>query len=110
MIGPRLSEAAVTGQRLTIDDIRNRGTISVPEAGQVLNIGRDAAYAAAARGELPVLRLGRTLRCPVPKLLEMLGVTPTQAASAGAAIPTLSLLKPADTESKVQSHGSDSVA
>ena len=55
MTHQRLSEAAVRG-RLTLDDIRNCATITVPEAGQVLGIGRDAAYAAAARGELPVLR------------------------------------------------------
>jgi hypothetical protein len=72
MTGSRLSEAAVQG-RLTIDDIRDLPTISVPIAGQVVGIGRDAAYAAAARGELPVLRLGRTLRVPVPRLLELLG-------------------------------------
>jgi hypothetical protein len=75
MIGPRISEAVVSG-RLTIDDIRDLPTMSVPVAGQVVGIGRDAAYAAAARGELPVLRLGRALRVPVPRLLELLGVTP----------------------------------
>ena len=51
-----------------------RLTISVPEAGRMLGIGRDAAYAAAARGEIPSLRLGRALRVPVAKLLELLGV------------------------------------
>ena len=58
---------------MTLDDLRCHATISVPEAGQILGIGRDAAYGAAARGELPVLRLGRTLGCPVPKLLALLG-------------------------------------
>jgi excisionase family DNA binding protein len=58
----------------TLDDIRGRATISVPEAGQVLGIGRDAAYAAASRGEIPVLSLGRSLRVPVPKLLRLLGL------------------------------------
>jgi hypothetical protein len=73
MTSERLSEAAVRGP-LTLDVIRNRGTISVPEAGRVLGIGRDAAYAAAARGEIPVLTLGRALRVPVPKLLRLLGL------------------------------------
>lgn len=72
MTGLRLSEAAVSG-RFAIDDIRDLPTISVPVAGQVVGIGRDAAYAAAARGELPVLKLGRTLRVPVPALLRLLG-------------------------------------
>jgi excisionase family DNA binding protein len=58
---------------MMLTDIAGLATISVPEAGQVLGIGRDAAYAAANRGELPVLRLGRAWRVPVPKLLAMLG-------------------------------------
>ena len=71
----RLSEAAVRG-RITIADIADLPTIDVPTAGRVVGIGRDAAYAAAAAGQIPVLRLGRALRVPVPKLLELLGVTP----------------------------------
>lgn len=60
---------------ITLDDLRGRATITVPEAGQLLSIGRDAAYRAAERGEIPVLHLGRRLVCPVPKLLDLLGVT-----------------------------------
>jgi hypothetical protein len=59
--------------RLTLTEIADRATISVPEAGQLLEIGRDAAYAAAGNGQIPTLRLGRSLRVPVPKLLELLG-------------------------------------
>ncbi|EWT05050.1 hypothetical protein N864_07615 [Intrasporangium chromatireducens Q5-1] len=59
-----------------LDSLRGRLTISVPDAGRVLGIGRDASYAAAARGEIPTLRLGRAIRVPVPKLLELLGATP----------------------------------
>lgn len=48
-------------------------TISVPEAGEkYLGIGRDAAYAAAARGEIPTVKIGRLLRVPVRALEEML--------------------------------------
>jgi excisionase family DNA binding protein len=57
---------------VNLDDLEGRGTISVPEAGQLLGIGRNAAYDAVERGEIPTLRLGRTLRVPVPKLIEML--------------------------------------
>lgn len=63
-------------------------TVSVPEAGQLLGIGRDAAYAAASRGELPVLRLGRTLRVPVPRLLELLGIPQTDSEFAPASATT----------------------
>lgn len=58
---------------MTLDDARVRLTITVPEAGQMLGIGRDSAYAAAARGEIPTLRIGRRLVVPAPKLLAMLG-------------------------------------
>jgi len=60
---------------MILDDLAGRLTCTVPEAGQLLGIGRDAAYAAAARGEIPTLSLGRTLRVPVAKLLELVGVT-----------------------------------
>ena len=41
-------------------------TISVPEAGRIFyDIGRDASYAAAHRGEIPVIKVGRLLRVPV---------------------------------------------
>jgi excisionase family DNA binding protein len=39
-------------------------TISVPEAGRRLGLGKNASYEAARRGELPVLRFGRKLRVP----------------------------------------------
>jgi excisionase family DNA binding protein len=61
-------------------DLTGRLTCSVPEAGQLLGIGRDAAYAAAARGEIPTLRLGRSIRVSVPALLALLGATPDMSA------------------------------
>lgn len=60
----------------TLDDLAGRLTISVEEAGAALNLGRAAAYRAARRGEIPTLRLGRALRVPVPKLLELVGAAP----------------------------------
>lgn len=47
-------------------------TITVPEAGRLLGIGRDAAYRAAERGEIPTLKLGRRIVVPVPKLMALL--------------------------------------
>jgi Helix-turn-helix domain len=48
-------------------------TISVPEAGQhYFGLGRNAAYAAAERGEIPTIRIGRLLRVPVRALEKML--------------------------------------
>ena len=39
-------------------------TYSVLEAGRLLGLGRNAAYEAARRREIPVLRFGRKLRVP----------------------------------------------
>jgi excisionase family DNA binding protein len=46
--------------------------ISVPEAGKRLGIGRSAAYAAAASGQLPVIKLGGSLRVPLRALERLL--------------------------------------
>lgn len=58
---------------LRLEDIRGRATVSVEQAGQVLGFGRGASYAAAKRGELPTIRMGRRIVVPVPALLTMLG-------------------------------------
>ena len=47
-------------------------TMPVPEAGKLLNLGRDASYAAAKRGDIPVLRFGRNLRVPIAAFKRML--------------------------------------
>ena len=41
-----------------------RLTYTVEEAGRVLGIGRNAAYDAVNRGEIPSLRLGKRLVVP----------------------------------------------
>jgi excisionase family DNA binding protein len=48
-------------------------TISVPEAGaRYFGLSRNAAYAAADRGEIPTIKIGRLLRVPVRALEQML--------------------------------------
>jgi hypothetical protein len=48
-------------------------TLSVPEAGKrFFALSRNAAYAAAARGEIPTVKIGRLLRVPVRALERML--------------------------------------
>jgi excisionase family DNA binding protein len=47
-------------------------TCTVDEAGQILGIGRSAAYKAATNGQLPTIRIGRRLLVPLPRLEEML--------------------------------------
>jgi hypothetical protein len=48
-------------------------TLSVPEAGKrYFALSRNAAYAAAARGEIPTIKIGRLLRVPVRACERML--------------------------------------
>lgn len=61
-------------------ELESRLTITVPEAGSMLGLGRDAAYAAAKRGEIPTLRFGKRLVVPVPRLLALLEAPATPAA------------------------------
>jgi hypothetical protein len=48
-------------------------TISVPEAGErYFGLSRNGSYDAAARGEIPTIKIGRLLRVPVRALEKML--------------------------------------
>lgn len=48
-------------------------TISVPEAGkQYFGLSRNGSYAAAERGEIPTIKIGRLLKVPVAALEQML--------------------------------------
>ncbi|GAA3721089.1 hypothetical protein GCM10022224_103610 [Nonomuraea antimicrobica] len=50
-------------------------TISVPRAGELLELGRAASYEAAKRGDIPTIRIGRKLAVPTAKLLALLGLS-----------------------------------
>lgn len=55
-------------------------TFSIPEAGRKVGLGRNASYAAAKRGELPVVwygRLGRVPKAALAKQLEQAGTRNT---------------------------------
>jgi hypothetical protein len=48
-------------------------TLSVPEAGrQYFDLGRNGSYAAAARGDIPTIKIGKLLRVPIRALEQML--------------------------------------
>ena len=48
-------------------------TMSVPAAGKkYFDLGRNAAYAAAQRGDIPTVRVGRLLRVPIRAIERML--------------------------------------
>jgi excisionase family DNA binding protein len=60
---------------MTLDEIRQLPLVlSVEEAGRLLDMRRSAAYAAAERGEIPVIRFGRRLVVPTARLLNLLGL------------------------------------
>jgi Helix-turn-helix domain len=49
----------------------------VPEAGEMLGLNRNAAYAAAKRGDIPVIKIGKLLKVPkvaFDRMLERAGV------------------------------------
>jgi hypothetical protein len=48
-------------------------TLTVPEAGRLyFDLGRNASYEAARRGDIPTIKIGRLLRVPVVALDRML--------------------------------------
>ena len=50
-------------------------TMTVPDAGkEYFGISRNAAYAAAQRGDIPTIKIGKLLRVPVRALEEQLNV------------------------------------
>lgn len=56
--------------------------LTVEETGRYLRIGRAAAYAAVRAGDIPAIRLGRSIRVPRAALLALLCESPA-AESAG---------------------------
>lgn len=50
----------------------HRMVLTVPEAGQILGLGRNAAYEAAKRGDIPTIRIGKLIRVPKQALEKLL--------------------------------------
>lgn len=46
--------------------------LTVMEAGKLLRLSRNGAYAAAKSGELPTIRIGRKLLVPIVRLNRLL--------------------------------------
>lgn len=65
------------------DQTDNRLVYDVPEAGALLGMSRQSAYAAAARGDLPTIRIGKLLRVPKAALEAMLNQVRARESSAG---------------------------
>jgi hypothetical protein len=59
-----------------IPDPDERPTITVPEAGALLDLKPRTSYDAAKRGDFPVIRVGNRLKVPTARFLrEVLGLT-----------------------------------
>ena len=52
--------------------LMDKKTLSIPEAGKALGIGRSAAYEAARTGQLPTIRIGKRLLVPIVALERLL--------------------------------------
>jgi excisionase family DNA binding protein len=67
----------VTGRKTTVrgpkKPLSDRLVYTVPEAGRLLGLGRNAAYEAAKRGDIPTIRMGRLLRVPMGPLHRLVG-------------------------------------
>jgi hypothetical protein len=60
---------------LTIEEALARPTISVPDAGKLFfGLARNAAYAAAKRGDFQTIEIGGKIMVPVVPLAEKLGL------------------------------------
>jgi hypothetical protein len=58
-----------------LEEIRRKPTVKVwPHAGRALGYGRGATYAAAARNEIDVIRLGRKMKAVSASLRRRLGL------------------------------------
>lgn len=76
-------------------DLRGRYTLTVPEAGQLVELGRDSAYAAVHRKELPSQQIGRRIVVPTIALLRQLGWTDALIAQALGITPEMANEAPA---------------
>lgn len=59
------------------DELHKRlapATIPLKQAGQLLGLGANAVYAAAKRGDLQVIRIGKKYSVPTAPLRRMLGI------------------------------------
>ena len=53
--------------------------LTVEEAGELLRIGRSAAYQAVKAGEIPSIKVGRSIRVPRHRLEQLLGLETNEA-------------------------------
>ena len=59
---------------LSPEVLRERATLTVPEAGRLLGLGRRSSYLACERGDIPCITIGGRKVVPSAKLAAMLGI------------------------------------
>ena len=58
-----------------LQKLLSKPTASVPDVGRIcFELSRNGAYAAAARGEIPTIKVGRLLKVPTSALRRQLGL------------------------------------
>jgi hypothetical protein len=62
-----------------LQELLSRPTTSVPEAGAILGIECKNTYAAAVKGDIPIIKVGRLKRVPTSWLRKQLGLVGTAA-------------------------------
>jgi hypothetical protein len=71
---PPAGHSDPTAVAAALDEVRRKPTVSVTTAGLVLGLGINVSYREADKGTIPTIRLGRQLRVPSSKLLDLLGL------------------------------------
>ncbi len=60
---------------VVLPETTERPTLPVwPDTGRILGLSKQSTYEAVARGEIPVIRIGRRLLVPTAALRRLLGV------------------------------------
>jgi len=72
--------------RSTKKSMSDRLVYTVPEAGQLLGLGRNAAYEAAKRGDIPTLEFGRRKMVPKIPFHRLLGINESASTAEEASI------------------------
>jgi hypothetical protein len=58
-----------------LQNLLSKPTADVPEVGRICyGMSRNGSYAAAARGEIPTIKVGRLLKVPTAPLRRQLGL------------------------------------
>jgi hypothetical protein len=58
-----------------LTNLLSAATADVPEVGRICyGLSRNGSYAAAARGEIPTIKMGRLLKVPTSALRRQLGL------------------------------------